>query len=94
LTDILRKYLENQFRILAMEFTSAEIMENLKEKTGVGVDALETLGKVLTMADLVKFAKYTPLPEDHEQSMENAVDFVNKTVTTNQTVATPEIALP
>jgi hypothetical protein len=34
------------------------------------------------MADLVKFAKYMPLPEDHEQSMEDAVDFINKTYTT------------
>ena len=34
LTDILRKYLENQFKLLAMESTSAEIMDDLKEKTG------------------------------------------------------------
>jgi hypothetical protein len=31
------------------------------------------------MSDLVKFAKYLPLPEEHERSMEYAVDFINIT---------------
>lgn len=82
LTDILRKYIEDRFRLMAMESTTGEILEDLEEKIGIQKEFRTTLGKILSMADLVKFAKYMPLPEDHEQSMEDAVDFINKTYTT------------
>jgi hypothetical protein len=79
LTDILRKYIEDRFRLMAMESTSSEILEDLEEKTRIDKESREVLGKVLILADLVKFAKYVPLPEDHEQSMEYSVDFIKKT---------------
>ena len=82
LTDILRKYIEDRFHLMAMESTTGEILEDLEEKTGIPKEYRTTLGDILSMADLVKFAKYMPLPEDHEQSMEDAVDFINKTYTT------------
>jgi hypothetical protein len=82
LTDILRKYIEDRFRLMAMESTTGEILEDLEEKIGIQKEFRTTLGKILSMADLVKFAKYMPLPEDHERSMEDAVDFINKTYTT------------
>ena len=83
LTAILRKYIEDRFRLMAMESTTGEILEDLEDKTGIGKECRETLGKILSMADLVKFAKYLPLLEDHEQSMEYAVDFINKTYATS-----------
>jgi hypothetical protein len=79
LTDILRKYIENRFRLMAMESTSGEILEDLEGKTSIQKDSLKTLGEILSMADLVKFAKYLPVPDDHEKSMEYAVDFINTT---------------
>ena len=82
LTDILRKYFENRFHIMAMESTTDEILEDLETKTLIAMENREMLGKILSMADLVKFAKYLPLPEEHEQSMEYAVDFVSKTFST------------
>ena len=88
LTDILRKYIEDRFHLMAMESTTGEILEDLEEKTGILKEYRTTLGDILSMADLVKFAKYLPLPEDHEHSLEYAVDFINKTFTT------PEIPVP
>ncbi|MGA2822441.1 MAG: hypothetical protein ABSE72_02845 [Bacteroidales bacterium] len=88
LTDILRKYIEDRFHLMAMESTTSEILEDLEEKTGIQKECRTTLGKILSMADLVKFAKYLPMQEDHEKSMEDAVDFINKTF------ATPEIPEP
>jgi len=88
LTDILRKYIEDRFHLMAMESTTGEIIEDLADKTGIPKECRNILLKVLSMADLVKFAKYLPLPEDHEQSMENAVDFINRTY------ATPEVPEP
>lgn len=88
LTDIIRKYIEDRFRLMALESTTAEILEDLENRTGIPKDCRETLWKILSMADLVKFAKYMPVPEDHEQSMDNAIDFINRTF------ATPEVPEP
>jgi hypothetical protein len=82
LTDILRKYIEDRFRLMAMESTTDEILKDLEDKTAIRKEFRDSLGKILSMADLVKFAKYLPIPEDHEQSMEYAVDFINNTFAT------------
>jgi hypothetical protein len=37
------------------------------------------LRQMLILADLVKFAKEKPLPYENEQSLDNAVAFVNST---------------
>ena len=79
LTNILRKYIEDRFHIMAMESTSEEILDNLEEMTIIRKEWREILREVLSMADLVKFAKYSPMPEEHERSMEYAVDFINIT---------------
>jgi hypothetical protein len=79
-TDTLRKYIEDRFNIPAMEQTSYETLsvfkyrrDLLKEKT------LENLNRILTLADLVKFAKYRPLPDDDNLTLVNAYFFVNDT---------------
>ncbi len=79
LTDILRKYIEDRFNLMAMESTTGEILEDLEDNTSIPKEYRQMLGEILSMADLVKFAKYLPLPQDHEQSMEYAIDFINKT---------------
>jgi hypothetical protein len=81
LTDIVRTYLEDQFRLKALESTTSEILGDLREHTAIPKENQDALLKILSMADLVKFAKYQPVAEDHEQSMTVAVDFVNRTHT-------------
>jgi hypothetical protein len=82
LTDILRKYIEDRFHLMAMESTTAEILEDIENKTLVLKEYREILNKTLSMADLIKFAKYLPLPEEHEKSMDCAIDFINRTIST------------
>jgi hypothetical protein len=82
LTDILRKYFEDRFHIMAMESTTSEILEDLESKTLVTKENREILNRILVMADLVKFAKYLPMPEEHDQSMNYAVDVINNTSST------------
>jgi len=61
LTDILRQYLENRFRVFSLELTTAETLDTLV-KTGFKKDgSYNNLKTVLTGADLVKFAKYNPV---------------------------------
>jgi hypothetical protein len=78
LSDIIRDYLENRYRVKTQESTTDEIFAALKHKRIVSRNR-ELLRQILQLADLVKFAKENPLPADNEQSMDNAVDFVSNT---------------
>jgi hypothetical protein len=76
LTEILRQYLENRFKVFSLELTTAETLEALI-KTGFKKDGSYNLLKtVLTGADLVKFAKYNPEPSENETHFTNSWDFV------------------
>jgi hypothetical protein len=76
LTEILRQYLENRFRIFSLELTTSETLEALI-KTGFRKDKSYYLLKtVLTNSDLVKFAKYNPEPSDHESLFNDSWNFV------------------
>ena len=79
LTDILREYIERVFNINSMEMTSDEILEQLR---GLKLEQKATylgLEQILKLADLVKFAKWDAMPDEHELSLLNAYSFVNKT---------------
>ena len=78
LTDIIREYLEKRYQINAMEQTSEEIFSGLKHLKIAEQDT-NKLRQMLLLADLVKFAKASPLNSDNEQSMENAISFVTNT---------------
>ena len=76
LTEILRQYLENRFRVFSLELTTAETLEALV-KTGFKKDgSYNNLKTVLTGADLVKFAKYNPVPAENESHFQNSWNFV------------------
>lgn len=78
LTDILRQYFEQQFHIAALEQTSAELMQNIKPVTVLNQqrDKLQT---ILTVADLAKFAKLQPSPQEHEDCIRKAIAVVEWT---------------
>jgi hypothetical protein len=76
LTEILRQYLENRFRISSLELTTAETLEALV-KTGFRKNgSYNDLKTVLTGADLVKFAKYNPVASENESHFQNSWNFV------------------
>jgi hypothetical protein len=76
LTEILRQYLENRFRVFSLELTSSETLDALL-KTGFKKDAsYNKLKSVLTGADLIKFAKYNPESSENESHFQNSWDFV------------------
>jgi hypothetical protein len=76
LTEILRRYLENRFRVFSLELTSSETLDALL-RTGFKKDASYNLLKgILLGADLVKFAKYNPEPSENELHFQNSWDFV------------------
>ena len=79
LVDVIRVYIEGRYNVNAMEQTTEEILTGLKQ-ANFPVDELYTqLQDSLTLADLVKFAKYTPFISDNEQNLKFAFEFVEKT---------------
>jgi len=78
LTDIVRIYIDGQWDIGAMEMVTTEIMEALKN-TEIHEEVLKRIYQACSIADLVKFAKYSPLPTDHDLAFKNCKEFVERT---------------
>jgi hypothetical protein len=78
LTFIVREYLEKRYGIQALEQTTDEILEQLRQRD-FDLSLSQKLGEVLQTADLVKFAKAEPTAEFHERAMEVARAFILKT---------------
>lgn len=78
LTDTLRKYIENRYGVSSFEKTSDEILSSLKLVTEAE-SPLDGLKQILKLADLVKFAKYKPLPDENDLSLMNAYLYINQT---------------
>lgn len=78
LTDILRVYIDRRFGINAVEMTSTQIMEKIKQNEEAHI-ANDQLNNVLEIADFVKFANMHTLADDNEMAYRRAVDFVEQT---------------
>ena len=79
LTDVVREYIERMFDINSMEMTSEEILDHLRWLKLEKKSAYLNLQQILNLADLVKFAKWNALPEEHELSLQNAYLFISQT---------------
>ncbi|MCC6690870.1 MAG: hypothetical protein IT235_04995 [Bacteroidia bacterium] len=79
ITDILRLYIEKRFKIPAMEQTSDEIMIGFRSVL-IDQESKTKLKQLFLLADLVKFAKEDPLPNENELNLTYAFDFVNGTL--------------
>jgi hypothetical protein len=90
LTEILRRYIEERYMIMALEKTSAEILFDIRAKALMPEGTVLMLEEILTMADMVKFAKMQPLPDENERSIQLAVNFINLT-TPAETEDKPQI---
>ena len=79
LTEILRTYIEQRYHVPAMEKTSDEILEELIELTISQRSSYSNLKEVFQIADLVKFAKYEPLPDENQLVFMNSRLFIEQT---------------
>jgi len=78
ISEIMRTYLEQRYQINALEETTAGIMHELRLH-GIDSQPMDSLKRILVLADLVKFAKEQPLAIENESSMIHAIEFVNQT---------------
>ncbi|MDR2979102.1 MAG: hypothetical protein LBV02_01470 [Bacteroidales bacterium] len=84
LTEIVRTYIDDRFDIDAMEMVSNDILEEIQVKN-IPPEAYKILHNLLITADLVKFAKWDPIPDDHSRCFTNAKQFVELTADKSNT---------
>ncbi|MFI5157380.1 MAG: hypothetical protein ACHQF4_00855 [Sphingobacteriales bacterium] len=89
LTEILRDYLEKRYLIQAHEQTTDQIFDGLKSKA-LTKESSNVLFQILKLADLVKFAKQQPTAYENEQSIENAIIFIQQTRVVPQPIQNKE----
>lgn len=75
ISETLRVYLEERFKVNALETTTDEILENMKLANGSKALNVK-LKEVLQQCDLAKFARFKPSPEENVRLMKTAQDFV------------------
>ena len=79
LTDVVREYIARRFEVSSVEQTSDETLRAMKPLLHDKKELYEQLRKMLSLADLVKFAKWTATPDENELSLRNAYAFVKET---------------
>lgn len=79
LTDVVREYIARRFDVRSGEKTSDETLRELKPKMTEQKDLFDNVKKILQLADLVKFAKWTTTPDENENALKTAYTFVHET---------------
>ena len=77
-TDTLREYIADRYGIGAMEMTTSEIFDGMKN-TDAPKELLDETRELFERADFVKFAKYVASDDDNAAALPVAVRFVTGT---------------
>ena len=77
ISESLRKYIENRYNFIALELTTNEILEYIKNH--ISVEIFNELKKILEMSDLAKFAKNKPTDHENIECINLSIKFVNQT---------------
>lgn len=87
LSDIVRKYLEYRFDVPALENTTGFIEDYLYNNKILNNENFDKVKDILETADLAKFAKFTPLPDDNARTLDYAYQVV---ISTKARIVEPE----
>ncbi len=75
-SDILRRYVTEQYQLPVTRQTSVEFLETLQQASPFSEDERSLLGDFLNRCDLIKFARYDATTADSELLLEEATRFV------------------
>jgi hypothetical protein len=78
ISDAIRNYIAKRYAINALELTSTQTL-NLLRRERIAPEQKEKLKMLLTLSDLVKFAKEQPTPEENERLIDDAKAFILST---------------
>ncbi|MBK9097865.1 MAG: hypothetical protein IPM14_06990 [bacterium] len=90
ITGIIRGYFEERFKLPALELTTSEQMQKLK-RVPSAKNILSITNEFLNNADLVKFAKFQPMPSVNETMMKQAKEIVTQTILKESAVVEEEV---
>jgi len=79
ISDIIRHYLENRFKIKAAEMTTEEFLIYARDLAQIAADHRALLREFLICCDLVKFAKYSPTEDEVNLVLDSAKKFIDQT---------------
>lgn len=78
ISEILRVWLQGRFQISAPEMTSEEILKELRPRRLALGGWIEKIHAILADSDLVKFAKFSPSPDDSFTLLQQLEDLVHE----------------
>jgi hypothetical protein len=78
MAEAVREYLGNRYRFFALDLTSRELLEELRDRNTPGLEHAK-LQQILNDADLVKFARNHPTDEISSRSIDGAFALVHAT---------------
>lgn len=84
LTDVVREYIARRFEVSSAEQTSDETLRAMRPLLNDKKELFEQLRRMLTLADLVKFAKWQATPDENELSLRSAYTFVKETTSVEE----------
>ncbi len=79
LSEILRRYIDGRFGISSPELTTDETVRMLQRAAVLRQSEMAVIKEILSVSDMVKFAKYLPLAEIHDNAFESSLRFVELT---------------
>jgi hypothetical protein len=77
-SETVREYVGNRYGFFALDLTSRELLEELRDRPTPGLD-LTLLQRMLGEADLVKFARLQPTDEVSSRAIDGAYELVERT---------------
>jgi hypothetical protein len=92
ISETIRAYIEDRFNVHALESTTDEIMTAFRSQV-IDKESKDKLQQLLTLSDLVKFAKMFPIEDEHNFTLQNGFDFVNGTKRDEEMPEMPETTI-
>lgn len=74
-TEIIRRFFEGRWNFIALELTTDEILQHMKQIPESEL-VWKEMQSLFVTADLVKFAKYVPTPEENQKVLHWAYEIV------------------
>ncbi|MDZ7342217.1 MAG: BatD family protein [candidate division KSB1 bacterium] len=78
ISEIIRRYIEGRYFIPALEMTTGQLIDTMQQAE-IETEAVRLVEDFLMSCDLVKFAKYIPMPAENQQAIDQAFEIVNTT---------------
>jgi hypothetical protein len=73
-----REYFEGRYGVMALELTSDEVFAQIR-RFSLDADVMKAIEAFFIDADLVKFAKYMPVPSENEDVIPKGLEIVEGT---------------